>query len=93
MVRDRIAECFYGAHCADTGIAQNKGESEMLSQEYCLNIIKKGFAETGGDFDSPSKEDLQRLIGYLANFSKTFRDPEVIKKHAVEMMDLIERLD
>lgn len=37
MVKDAIVECFYQAHCEDSGLAKDKD----VNKSYCKSIIKK----------------------------------------------------
>lgn len=87
-VRNALTECFYEAHCSDTFL---RGEEEK-SRDYCDNIVRKAFEETGGDFDNPDKNSLINAVGYLKDFAKNFRDPKIIEKHASQIMKLIEKL-
>ncbi len=89
MVRDAIVECFFKAHCIDSGL----GEGDPSSvKKYCSDLIVEAFAKTGGDFNNPTKDSIFNVLGQLAEFSKNFRDPSVIRKHYNEIMRLVERL-
>lgn len=68
-------------------------DEEDINREYCKNIVIKAFHEVNGDFNNPTKKDILGVMGKLAEFSKNFRNPEIIKKHAKEMTTLIEKLD
>ena len=46
----------------------------------------------GGDFERPTKEKLIAVMEYLAKFSEVFRRPEIIQKHAEEIMILVNKL-
>lgn len=89
MVRDAIAECFFEAHCADTGI---DGAEESTNKDYCRNVVKKIFKDAGGDYENPTKEDIMNALQGLADFSKNFRDQDMIKHHQMQIMKLVERL-
>lgn len=88
-IRDAIIECFYQAHCSD---AQLGLDDEEMNRDYCRAIVEKAFDQTGNDFEKPTKESILQVMGELAEFAKKFRDAEIIKKHAAEIMKLIERL-
>ena len=90
MVRDALINCFYEAHCEDTGIDIKEGD---INREYCREIISKAFKDVGGDFDNPTKESVVGVVKKLKNFSKGFRDQKIIEKHAKEIMSLINKLD
>ncbi len=90
IVRDVLVNCFFKAHCEDTGI--NK-EEETVNKEYCRVIVTKAFDDVGGNFKNPTKRDILNVMDKLTDFSKSFRNPEIIKKHAKEMMTIIEKID
>ncbi|OGM94287.1 hypothetical protein A2524_01280 [Candidatus Wolfebacteria bacterium RIFOXYD12_FULL_48_21] len=87
MVRDALIECFYEAHCQDTGLDM---PNESTDRSYCSALVKKAFAESGGNFDNPTKEDLMRVMEKLVEFSKNFRDPSLVQKHAKEIQQLLD---
>jgi len=89
MVRDALIECFFQAHCADTGMDQTEGDT---NRQYCGEIIKKSFNDIGGDFNNPTKEDVLKVMGKLKEFSAGFRDPSIIEKHSKEIMKLVEKM-
>ncbi|MFZ2192688.1 MAG: hypothetical protein WAV31_00400 [Candidatus Moraniibacteriota bacterium] len=89
MVRNAIGECFWQAHCADSGIASNEKE---MSRKYCQSIVEKAFGDTGGDFKSPTKESILKCLENLAEFSKNFRDQSIIQKHYEGIMKLVDKL-
>lgn len=90
MVRDVVVNCFAQAHCEGSGIAP---QDKDINREYCRQIIVKFFDKTGGDFNNPTKETIVKVLGELAEFSKNFRDQEVVKKHYQEIKELIDKLD
>jgi len=87
MVRDALVECFYLAHCKDSGIITDASENE--NKTYCMDIIKKGFSDVGSSFDKPTKESLLKVIGYLVEFSKNFRDPSIVLANKESIMQLV----
>lgn len=87
-VTKALNECFYQAHCLDSEL----GGGEEIDRGYCENIIKKAFSDTGGDYERPTKESIIKVMAYLEDFAKNFRDPGVIQKHASEIMKLVEKL-
>jgi hypothetical protein len=89
MVRDAIVECFWVAHCKDTGIEEDE---KVANRSYCKNIVEKAFFETGGDYNNPTKDSIKSSIKHLADFSKSFRDPSLIEKHYAEIMTLVEKI-
>ena len=89
VVRDAIVNCFFEAHCEDAGIME---EDKASNKEYCQSIVRKAFEDTGGDFDHPTKESIMKVMGQLAEFSKSFRDPKVIEKHYMQIKGLVDKL-
>lgn len=89
MVRDALVECFYQAHCEDTGLDSS---SETGNKSYCAALVKKAFDETKGSFEHPTKEDLGQVMEYLVEFSKNFRDPSIVLGHAKEMEELLKKV-
>jgi len=98
-VREAIIECFFQAH----GEIEKKnlkelqadfGESGMarLTRAHTERIIRKSFKETGGNFERPSKKEIIACMDWLAEYSKNFRAPEIIKKHYSQIMKLVDRL-
>lgn len=86
MVRDALVQCFYEAHCEDSGI---DNVEESVNRGYCNSIVKKIFKDVGVNFERPTKEGLVSAITKLSEFSKSFRDPEIIKKHGQEISKLL----
>lgn len=88
QVRDAIIDCFWAAHCKDTGL-NNNPESEKT---YCRSIIEKIYRDNNWDFNNPTKENIIGTLDSLAEFSKSFRDPTVIQMHFGEIMELVNRI-
>ena len=89
MVRDAIDRCFYEAHCAVVELPES---NELERHLYCTTVLRRGFELTGGDFDSPTRDSLIQAMNYLAEYSKSFRDPLVVTQHYQEIMQLIEKI-
>lgn len=89
MVRDAIIECFRQAHCEDSGIGN---KDEIINKEYCGDIVKKAFSDTGSDFDNPTKEMIVKALDSLKNFSMNFRDKSIIEKHYNQILRLVNKL-
>jgi len=94
MVRDAISQCFYEAHCQDTGFEEETGDGndKERNQLYCQQIVKKSFEDSQANFENPTKEDILKAVEELKEFSKNFRDPSIIQKHFVEILTLIDKL-
>jgi hypothetical protein len=98
-VRDAIIRCFVVAHkeilddMKDFGDFRSEKEFMEMKELNVELMIKKLFDDVGGDFDKPTKESLIKVCDKLAEFSKNFRKPEIIRKHYGEIMQLIKHLD
>ncbi len=88
-VRDAIVECFYEAHCADSGLGE---EDPKSVRKYCADLIVEAFTKTGGDYNNPTKESIVKVLGQLVEFSKNFRDPSIIQGHYNQIMKLVDLL-
>lgn len=88
MVRDAIVDCFYRAHAADSSIDYFAEDNKL----YCGKIVRKMFEDSGCDFENPDKESILKVIQKLKDFSANFRDPEIIKQHEAEIMELVSLL-
>lgn len=89
MARDALVECFWQAHCTDTGLERDDRGSE---KEYIRQIVIKAFLNTGGDFENPTKESILKAIDFLKDFAKSFRDQEVIEKHQNEIKIIVNKI-
>lgn len=84
-----ILNCFYEAHCIDTGL----GGDQSDDKEYCREIVKKAFKDQAVDFDNPSKEGILKVVNALADFSRSFRSGDVIEKHRKEIIELLNKME
>lgn len=89
IVRDALVECFYDAHCADAELGT---DNPVLKKAYILEILKKTFADVGGNFDEPTKETMLKVMNNLSKFAKNFRDKTIIEKHARQIIQILEKL-
>lgn len=89
IARDALERCFFEAHCAD---AETGTDDLEINSEYIRSLVKKIFADSGGDFENPTKQSIIDAINKLQEFSKNFRDPDIIQKHASEMMKIVEKI-
>ena len=96
MVRDAIIKCFTQAQQEVTESMKviSGLESEEAKKISVDSLIENAFEEAGGDFNNPTKESLIKVIMKLKGFAAdAFRNPEIIEKHAGEIMQLINKLD
>ena len=87
VVRDAILRCFIEAHIED---AKKQGLDNLEDAEkLCIQKVHEAFQQTGGDFDNPTKAALLKAVGFLAEFSRSFRYPNIIEKHKTQIMQLL----
>ena len=100
MVRDAIIDCFTKAH--NEVLEQMKEYTDFKSEEefeemkkiQVKYLIETLFENVGGDFNNPTKENIIQVVMKLKEYAAaSFRKPEVIEKHAGEIMQLINKLD
>ena len=99
-VRRALMRCFLEAHREDQArelkdVTQGMDEmsADKLTKANIEILIKGAFKKVGGDSEKPTKETIVKVMNALQEFSKQFRDPEIIKKHYNEMMQLVNGLD
>ncbi|HWS24340.1 MAG TPA: hypothetical protein VN226_07910 [Anaerolineales bacterium] len=90
MVKNALTQCFFEAHCQDTEFTDTQNSD--INHSYCAKIVQKAFIDTNGDINAPTKQDIINVIEYLSKFSKSFRDPQIIAKHAAQIQQLIDNL-
>jgi methionine salvage enolase-phosphatase E1 len=99
QVRDAIIECFYDAHqevlkdmyvlLKESDINEKPNE---IGKEYIKETVINYFIKVGGDFTKPTKEDILKVLDELKVFAEGFRSPEIVGKHYMEIMQLVEKL-
>lgn len=99
-VREAIIGCFIEAHGEvleqDLGSLVEevgKEEFEKMKEINIRQLVRNFFEATYGDFENPTKEALIAVCDKLADFAKSFRQPEIIKKHYGEIMQLVNKLE
>ena len=99
MVRDAIIQCFYEAHCNVLELARDvfgeppKKRFEEMKKSHVKDLVFDIFIKIEGDYNKPTKDDLLKVVENLKKFASFYRKPEVINKHADELMQLINRID
>jgi hypothetical protein len=89
MVRDAILECFFQAHCADSGVGAGE---EDVGKSYCSKIVRTAFEKIGGDFSNPTKEDIIKVMGGLREFARNFRDSKLVEENYAKIMQLVNKI-
>lgn len=89
MVRDAIVSCFFEAHCMDSDVEEKDKE---INKTYCKEIVKNAFEKARVDFEKPDKNGILLVMNELAEFSKKFRNQEIVQKHFNEIMGLVNKL-
>jgi hypothetical protein len=94
--RDLIIRCFYEAQKETFARSKEslglRAEEEQL-QASVLSAIKRAFRETGGDFDSPTRQSLLKIIEVLGRKSLAWgTPPDIIEYHRSQIMRVIAEL-
>lgn len=94
-----VENCFVDAHKEvidsflsgeDGGLSED--EKDKMRKMDVHYLVKNFIEKDGGDYENPTKKNLQYLIDQLKNFSKSFRKPEVIEKNYLAIKGLIDGL-
>jgi hypothetical protein len=99
LVRDAIIQCFYEAEKEVLDILfsssdfHSEGDKEQKKLIHIRIFIEKMFSDVKGDFNNPTKESLIDVIDRCAEYAKTIREEEIIKKHYNEIMSLINKIE
>jgi len=98
-VRDAILECFAQAHkdVIEKDVSEfidgiSADEFEKIKKINVTLLINNYFKEIGGDFNNPDRWSIVKVCDRLAEFSKNFRDLDVISKHYHEITSLLDGL-
>lgn len=89
-VRDALSSCFNQAHCASTGL---EGADKNTLDSYCVEIVKKAFADLGVDYVNPTKEGVMKVNDFLTAFSKKFHDEKTIQEYHDKIAEMVNRLN
>ncbi|NTW27078.1 MAG: hypothetical protein HGA36_02015 [Candidatus Moranbacteria bacterium] len=96
-IRDTIVSCFADAHAKELEHLREFGE--MSEDEFAemkkMNVemlIKKSFVDTGGDFENPTKDSIEKAINVLAAYASNFRNQEIVQKNYHKVMCLVRAL-
>jgi len=94
MVRDALISCFKEAHAKEledlrSYVNVTDEEFEKMKEMDVKTLIVTYFAQTGGDFENPTKASMMAVIEKLADFAKNFRDQKVVAAHYENIMKLI----
>lgn len=99
QARDAVLKCFFKAHkevlddMINYGEFKDKEDLENMEKLDVELMVKNFFKEVGGDFDTPDKESLTKVVDKLANFAKHFRNKEIVKKHYNEIKLVLKKVD
>ena len=94
--RDLIVRCFYEAQketIAKTKEFLHLPASDEDIHKRVVAMVRSIFAEVGGNFDKPTKENLVRTIEVLAEKCSAWGAPkEIIEYHRGEIEKVLSRL-
>ncbi|MFH1174870.1 MAG: hypothetical protein V1725_07070 [archaeon] len=99
MVRDAIITCFTQAHAdvleqlKDVQNFSSKEEFERMKRLDVKMLVQQKFLDVHGNFDCPTKNDLEQVCEKLADYAVLFRNPSLVQQHFGEIMQLIVLLE
>lgn len=97
-VRDAMIRCFaeangeFIAEAAGLELPKDKEKRNKKIEKLTRDFVRRAFAESGGDFDAPTKKSILAALERLKEYAKNHQHPEMISKHAAEMRRLAEGL-
>lgn len=96
-VRNALVECFTQAHAKELEDLKNyadvkPADFELIKRINISQLLRQYFAETGGDFENPTRDSILAVMDKLKSFAGNFRDPSVIAGHYGEIIKLVECL-
>jgi hypothetical protein len=95
--RDLIVECFFNAQKETLFRAKQRLGNEANDntlRHSAANIVKTAMKDTGGDFNSPTKEILQTVVPLLAKKASAWGTPaDIVERHKEQIQNMLERLN
>ena len=94
-VRDATVKCFVKAHkdvlaeMEASDYMEDKKEVERMKKMSIKLLVRNFFEEVGGDYNHPTKVDMEKVLERLAEFAKNFRNPELVTKHYAQINELM----
>ena len=98
-VRDAIIECFYQAHSDVLDLAReyfgctSEEKFQEMKLEQVKDLIETIFAKVGEDYNKPTKKGLIQVVENLKKIASIYREPDIIKKNAEAIMQLIDKIN
>jgi hypothetical protein len=99
QVRDAIIRCFLLAHkevlndIKEVQHFKSKKDFENFKLLDVQLMIRKIFTDLHEDFNNPTKDSLLKVIDQLREYARNFRNPDIVNKHACEIMKLVNKLE
>ncbi len=94
--RDIVLDCFYtvhGAHFEATKAHLGISADEKRVKQSAKGALRLAFRHTGGSFDAPTKPQLEKVMDYLDEQSRSWGTPDdVIRKHRAELQRVLARV-
>ncbi|MBU1074672.1 hypothetical protein KJ733_01035 [Patescibacteria group bacterium] len=98
-VRDAMLKCFVKANgdaIAKSGVMQlpeDENEKKKVIEQMTESFVKKAFEETGGDYNSPTKQSIMAALEKLKQYAAgQNHSQEMIEKHASEITKIADGL-
>ncbi|MCF7862316.1 hypothetical protein K9M79_08830 [Candidatus Woesearchaeota archaeon] len=94
--RDLVVECFMEAQKETfMRLSQQLGDtpSDIQLREGVVGKVRHTFEEVGGNYDEPSSEILEKVVGRLAKAAASLGTPEdIIEHHKSELSKVFSKL-
>ncbi|PKQ20809.1 MAG: hypothetical protein CVT66_02940 [Actinobacteria bacterium HGW-Actinobacteria-6] len=94
--RDIMLDCFYhvhGAHFEATKEMLGVTSNEKRVRQSAKGALRIAFRHVGGNYDEPTKKQLEQVSEYLSEKSRAWGTPDnVIARHQREMQRVFSRV-
>jgi hypothetical protein len=94
--RDLISNCFFEAQKETIALAKEQlglPASDDEIRHSAVGALRMAFQKTGGDFEAPTRNSLEKAVESLAQLSRAFGTPaEIIDYHRKLIEDILAKL-
>ncbi len=94
--RDIMLQCFFTVHGGHFEATKNHlgvSADEKRVLQSVKGAVRLAFRHTGGNFDDPTKAQLEKVAEYLAEKSRSWGTPDsVIGRHQAELARVFSRI-
>lgn len=94
--RDIVVDCFHtmhGPHFEQTKSALGISAEDHRVRQSVKGMIRLAFKSVHGNYDSPTRDDLLKVVDYLNEKSRSWGTPaDVIARHEQQLVRVIARV-